>query len=166
MLSEDLAGSYGLSVMGWLYTWFGYQHSKNLTVLLGILLFCIPLIYWKDYINFQFRLLILCSILLWVIIFNQKAESPTFIIAICGVAIWYFSQPKDNLRTTLVILAFVFTSLSPTDLFPKFLRESYVVPYVLKAVPCIFIWFYIVIQLIFRRYTTDVQELTNERVIH
>jgi hypothetical protein len=82
----------------------------------------------------------LASLLIWVVIFNHKAESPTFIIAMCGVSLWFFSVPFrwDNL--VLFVMAFVFTSLSPTDIFPKYKRESFVIPYVLKAFPCILIW--------------------------
>ncbi len=140
MLSEDHAASHGYSVMGWLKTWFGLDVSKNVIVLLGVVLFCLPLVKFKNYTSYKFRWLLLASILLWVVIFNHKAESPTFIIAMSGVGIWYFFNEKNKLNLVLVILAFIFTSLSPTDLFPRFLRESLVKPYVLKAVPCILIW--------------------------
>lgn len=140
MLSEDHATSYGYSVMGWLQSWFGIDVSKNVIVLLGVLLFCLPLIKLKSYSNYEFRWRLLVSILIWVVIFNHKAESPTFVIAMSGVGIWYFFSEKTRLNLVLVILAFVFTSLSPTDLFPRFLREQFVIPYVMKAVFCILIW--------------------------
>ena len=145
MLTNDHSASYGLSVMGWMESWFGLGFLKNEIVLLGIALFCLPLVKIKLYSNYEFRWRLLVSVLLWVVIFNHKAESPTFIIAICGVGMWYFfSTPngkrESNLNLSLVILAFVFTSLSPTDLFPRVIRESYVIPFVLKGVPCIFIW--------------------------
>jgi hypothetical protein len=52
----------------------------------------------------------------------------------------------------LVALVFLFTVLSPTDLFPDALRKSLVEPYVLKAVPCIFIWVKIQVELISGRF--------------
>jgi len=152
MLGEDHAASYGYSVMGWLHNWFGLDVSKNVIVLLGVVLFCLPLVRFKQYANFDFRWRLLASILIWVVIFNHKAESPTFVIAMSGVGIWYFlssaqssihkvnSSRLVSTNTVLVILAFIFTSLSPTDLFPRFIRENVVIPYVLKAVPCILIW--------------------------
>ncbi len=154
MLGEDHAASYGYSVMGWLQSWFGLDVSKNVIVLLGVVLFCLPLIKIKKYTNYKFRWRLLASILIWVVIFNHKAESPTFVIAMSGVGIWYFLSKIEMekvdaihkvtsshlVNTVLVVLAFVFTSLSPTDLFPRFLRENIVIPYVLKAVPCILIW--------------------------
>jgi hypothetical protein len=58
-----------------------------------------------------------------------------------GVGIWYYARPKMTWRTATVVLAFIFTSLSTTDVFPPFLRNSFVYPYTIKAVPCIIIWF-------------------------
>jgi hypothetical protein len=46
----------------------------------------------------------------------------------------------------------LFTVLSPTDLFPRFLRKAYVVPYVLKAVPCIFVWARLTYELLTRDF--------------
>lgn len=140
MLGEDHAASYGYSVMGWLQSWFGVDVSKNVIVLLGIALFCWPLVKIKEYKQYDFRWRLLASILIWVVIFNHKAESPTFVIAMSGVGIWYFFSEKNKINLALVVLAFVFTSLSPTDLFPRFLREQFVIPYVMKAVFCILIW--------------------------
>jgi hypothetical protein len=152
MLKEDHSASVGLSVMGWLQTWFGYNGNKTLVTLGGVVLFCLPLIKVKQYGHYMFRLLLLASILLWVIIFNHKAESPTFVIAISGAALWFFMQQKANWRIVLAVLAFVFTSLSPTDLFPPVVRHNWVEPYVLKAVPCIIIWGMVVYEMMFKKY--------------
>ena len=141
LLQDDHSISYGFSVMGWLNTWFGLMADKIVVLGIGVLLFCLPLLRFKLYSNFTFRILTLCSVLIWVIIFNHKAESATFVIAMSGIAIWFFAQEKlsrENL--VLLVLAIVFTSLSPTDLFPKFIRKALLEPYVVKAVPCILIW--------------------------
>lgn len=152
MLKEDHSASVGLSVMGWLQTWFGYSGSKTLITLAGVVLFCLPLIKVQQYGDYTFRLLLTTSVLLWVIIFNHKAESPTFVIAIAGAALWYFMQPKNTAALVLIVLAFVFTSLSPTDLFPPPVRKQFIEPYVLKAVPCIFIWGVLIYQMMFKKY--------------
>lgn len=148
MLSEDHSASYGLSVMGWLYSWFGIQFDKKYILLIGIILFLAPLIRIRQYQNIGFRYLFLTSLLVWLVIFNHKAESPTFIIAITGVAIWFVIGNKSVLDICLLILAIIFTILSPTDIFPAVIRQSLVVPYVLKALPCILIWVKISFDLI------------------
>ncbi len=147
LLQTDHGISTGLSVAGWLSTWFSLE-VKTFVVVLGVILFCIPLLNYKAFSNPLFKLLFLSSILIWVIIFNHRAESATYIIAASGVAIWYFSQKRKTENTILIVLAFVFTVLSPTDLFPKYIRVNYVVPYVLKAVPCILIWCKIIVDLL------------------
>jgi hypothetical protein len=141
LLVNDHAVFDGLSVMGWLHTWFGIQISNSIIVFIGSIVFCLPLFRYKQFSNQLFRLYFLASILIWVVIFNHKAESPTFIIAIAGAAIWFFTENFKIENLTLLLIALIFTILSPTDIFPKNMRNEVVVPYVLKAVPCILIWF-------------------------
>ncbi len=148
LLTNDYSSSYGYSVMGWLSSWFGLEINKNIVVFTGIIIFLSPLIKISQYKYFMFRYLTLSSILIWVVIFNHKAESPTFIIAMTGVSLWFIKSRKDYLNITLFVLAILLTSLSPTDLFPKILRENYVIPYTLKAFPCILIWGKIIYDMI------------------
>ena len=155
MLQNDHSNSLGLSVMGVLDSWFNISVNKINTVLIGAILFCIPLIQFRKYSNYFFRVLLLCSVLIWVIIFNHKAESSTFIIAIAGIAIWFFQSKQNILNSILVILAFILVSLSPTDLFPRTLRNTIIVPYALKAVPCILIWLKILYDMIMVKSPKD-----------
>ena len=148
MLKTDHSSSYGMSVLGWLYTWFSLIIDKYLIVIMGAIIFMIPMVRIKQFSNFYFKLLALSSILIWVVIFNHKAESPTFIIAMAGVAIWYVISEKSTINNILFWFAFIFTSMSPTDLFPAIIRDEFVVPYVLKGVPCIFIWIKIIYEMI------------------
>lgn len=147
MMATDQAASYGLSVMGWAQKWFGWNNMKEELTLAGILLFFIPFLRVKMYRIPLFRLLILAFILLWVIIFNHKAESATFIIAVSGIAIWYFSEPPTPLRTILLWLAFLLVSLSTTELFIS-VRDEITEPYALKPFGCIIIWVVIFARLI------------------
>jgi hypothetical protein len=148
MLANDHSVSYGFSVMGVLHSWLNIEFNKFVVVGLGAIVFLLPCMRFKLYSNYYFKILALCSILLWVIIFNHKAESPTFIIAMAGVAIWYVSENRNKLDLSLLLLAMLLTSLSPTDLFPKFLRDHYVIPFSLKALPCILIWIKIVYEML------------------
>lgn len=157
MLANDHSASYGLSVMGWMNSWFGWEGNKTIIVGLGALIFLLPFVRIKEYANQHFRMQILISILLWTVIFNHKAESPTFIIAFAGIAIWYFTSNRSILNLILFIFAFVFTTLSPTDLFPKFLRYEFVEPYQLKVFPCILIWIKVIYDLLFTPSTTHLK---------
>ncbi|MCL5992474.1 MAG: DUF2029 domain-containing protein [Bacteroidetes bacterium] len=152
LLTTDYSESIGLSVMGWLRTWFGLNPGNNIIILVGSILLIVPLIKYKKWNEITFRLLYFALILIWVIIFNHKAESPTFVIAMCGIGIWYFTQEKKPLNFLLIILAFILTSLSPTDLFPPYIREHLIKPFVLKAIPAIFICVLLYYQLVFGKY--------------
>ncbi|GAB1418945.1 glycosyltransferase family 87 protein [Bacteroidales bacterium] len=143
MLSEDYDASMGYSVMGWLKAWFSIDIDKNMVVASGALAFMLPFAKIKSYKDLDFRMLILSSALIWMVIFNHKAESPTFVIAMTGLAIWFVQSPKNTFNILLFAVAFVFVSLSPTDIFPRQLREAFVKPYVMKAFPCILVWGFI-----------------------
>lgn len=143
MLQQDHSVSFGLSVMGWLKTWFFIEPNKTLVVGLGLLVLLASILIYIKTTDWTKRALLFASSLIWVIIFNHKAESSTFNIALVGVAIYYLVAPAGKLKNGLLIFCLLFTSLSPTDLFPPYIRVHVVTPYVLKAVPCIFIWFHI-----------------------
>lgn len=147
LLATDHASSNGLSVMGWLITWFGITVDKVALTLLGAAIFMLPFIRISNYKNYSFRLLALASVLIWAVIFNHKAESPTFIIAMSGISIWFYSRSPGTVNIILLLIALIFTSLSPTDLFPRVIRENLVIPYVLKAVPCIAVWIKIIYEM-------------------
>jgi hypothetical protein len=148
MLAADQSTSYGLSVMGWLHSWFGLDGIKGIVTLAGILLFFLPFVRWRMYSNQIYRLLLLSFILIWVIIFNHKAESPTFIIAVAGAGIWYFARPATPMRKVLLLLVFIGTSLTVTDIFPPYLKQHFLVPYTIKAVPCILLWCIMLVELL------------------
>jgi len=147
MMSADQSASYGLSVMGWLHSWFGINSGKSLVNVIGIVFFLVPFFRWQLYKNEVYKLLMLAFILIWVIIFNHKAESPTFIISIAGAGIWYFSKPQKMWRNVLLALVFIFTSLSPSDIFPVYIRSHFFIPYVIKAIPSILLWCVIWVEL-------------------
>lgn len=152
-LQADQSVQLGLSVAGLLQAWFGADIHKNLVLLFGMAVFFIPFLRYRLYNRFVFRYLTLASILIWVVIFNYRAESPTYIIAITGVAMWFMAATHNRLNIILFVLAILLTVLSPTDLFPAVLRKTYVIPYVLKALPCILIWFRIHYDLLIMKIT-------------
>lgn len=148
LLITDFDASYGFSVMGWLHSWLSIEINKNMIVAIGVVIFMLPFYKIKMYKEFMFKYLIVSSILIWIVIFNHKAESSTFVVAMAGVTLWFVKSEKNILNIVLFVSAFIFTSLSPTDIFPKYLREEFVKPYILKAFPCMLIWFKIIYDMI------------------
>ncbi len=152
LLKNDHDVSYGVSFMGLIHSWFGIT-QKNLFVVIGGIILMLPLLRFKAFAYQSFRNLFLASVLIWVIIFNHKAETPGFIIAICGIAIWYFTAQFSWLNFTLLLMAFLFTVMEPTDIFPKFVRDKFLTPYVICVVPCTLIWIKICWELLTRDFS-------------
>jgi hypothetical protein len=153
LLKMDHAASYGVSFIGWIHSWFKIPLSKIGTVVIAAVIFCIPLLKVNYYSSYVFRLHILASLLIWMVIFNHKGESPTYIIAMEGIAIWYFSQAPNAINKSLLWLALIFTSFSSTDLItPGWINDRYVETYSIKAVFCCIIWFKLVFDLIIKKY--------------
>jgi hypothetical protein len=147
LMMADASSATGISVAGWLHTWFGID-ARGLVSVVGLALFLAPFIRYKLYRDELYKILTLAGMLIWVIIFNHKAESPTYIIAVTGVGIWYFASPRAGWHTALMLLVLVFTCLSGTDFFPPYVKKHFVYPYDIKAVPCIIVWCVIFAELL------------------
>lgn len=135
-----------LSISCWIKSWFGFEVDKKIVWLLAFIPLAAPFLRLNLYASFAYRLNVLCCTLLWMVIFNHKAESPGFIIAVCGAALWYFSRPRGTIDAILIILVFVFTTLAPSDIFPGIVREEYLTPFKIKLVPCLLLWIRIVFE--------------------
>ncbi len=134
------AARYGVSVEGWLRTWFGLRPPHFAVLGVGVALALAPLGNVKAYASFPFRLRFLASMMMWMIVFNHMAETPTFVIAMCGAALWLFHQPSTPLRTVLALATYFFVSFAYSDLFPRELKVRLVRPYMLKAVAITLLW--------------------------
>lgn len=155
LLANDPAHELNYSLMTLTQRWFHFTAPDSVYLVPGILLLLLPLARRREWNHFNFRLVYLASMLVWVVIFNHKAESPTFIVATCGVALWGISEAKSWKQTALLWFVFLFTSLSATDLFPPYVREHFIKPYCIKALPCIVLWFVMIFELLRKRYTRD-----------
>lgn len=156
LVLRDRSTSVGMSVEGVLETWGHISPHANVVVLAGLVLFLLPLARVSRYKDYAFRLLMLSSALIWIVIFNHKAESPTFIIAMTGIGIWYFSETKPGkLDLGLLIGAFVLTTLSVSDAVPESVRTNVVRAYDVKAVMPLLIWCRIILKAILPTVRSD-----------
>ena len=160
LLLQDHTVSMGMSAMGVLNSLFHIDIQKNSVVFIGMLLFSSSFLKKKAYKDIQFRYLILSSILIWVVIFNHKAESPTYILAVAGIAVWFFTQKTNSINLVLLIFTFIFTELSSTDIFPLFIKKEIFMPYTIKALPCVLIWSKITYDILFYKKLEDVKPST------
>jgi Glycosyltransferase family 87 len=146
VLKNDTVTDYSYSVMMILDRLSGVDWNDRMLQMASGLLTVLPLVQYKKFTSLSFRYYMLASLLIWSVIFNHKAESPTFIIAVSGVALWYFAAPRATWRTCLLLAVLVFTSLSTSDIFPKIIREEIFRPLMMKSWPCIIVWLVILVE--------------------
>jgi len=140
LLRQDVAINLGLSVMGILDSWLGVRTSGMAVPLVGAALLLLPLVRRGCAGTERFRYLMLASLLMWMVIFNYRAESPTYVIAMSGVAVWYWTGKRTMTDRVLLASAFVLTTLSHTEAFPGAFKGAVIEPYKVKALPVIVIW--------------------------
>jgi hypothetical protein len=80
-------------------------------------------------------------------VFNTGTESPTYIIGVPAICLWYSLQEKTKWMNLVFIVAIFFSSFSYSDLFTPWLRIHIMIPYALKVVGCFLIWVVILIQI-------------------
>ncbi|MBB5639438.1 hypothetical protein HDE68_005383 [Pedobacter cryoconitis] len=151
-----------ISVMGIFRRISGNADIPNLPFLVtGIILFGLPYLRIKQYKSQDFRLMYLASTLIFTVIFSNSSESPTYILAFTGVAIWFVLQEKpiQPIVIALFVFAILLTTLAPSDFYPRYIREQYIMRYSLKALPCVLIWLFITYQMMFKRF--DFKTISN-----
>ena len=136
----DGGGLYG-GVMQQLRFWTGAAIPNWPVQLAGTLLLLLPIaLRWRDRDDPAFRRLVLCSLLVYVVIFNHQSESPSFVIAMLGVTIWWASGARTRWQTTWMVLTVLIVSLAYSDLMPGQIRSELFGRYRLKTVPCLLAW--------------------------
>jgi len=154
LLVNDPAHELNYSLMTFMQRSLGIELADLYYLVPGALILLAPLLRVKEHSDYTFRLLFLASILIWVVIFNHKAESPTYAIAMCGAALWWVTQRSTPFNVAMAIFVFVFTGLIATDLFPREWRDEFFKPYAIKALPCIVLWVYVELLLLTGKYRT------------
>ena len=155
--NQVLGNRQDFSLMGIVRRVLGDASISNLTFLIpGMAVFALPYLRIKQYQNLPFQLLILSSTLLFIVLFSSGSESPTYIIAVAGVMIWFLIQKeKTPYVIGLLIFVIILTCFSFSDLFPKFIKENYIIKYSLKALPCCFVWFRVIYELLTKDFQKD-----------
>ena len=142
-----------VSLLGFIHKTTGCWFSDLWIVVPAMILFVLPYFRVGQYKNAAFRYAWLASVLMFVVLFSTGSESSTYIIPIAGVAIWYITVPwkRNKWDIALMVFVFVFSSLSSSDIFPKFVKTHFIMPYAIKALPVSIVWF----KLCYELYTKD-----------
>lgn len=152
---NQFAAGQNVSLLGIVRKVSGCATYSDLWLMIpGMVLFALPYLRFKQYQHAAFRQTILASVLMFIILFATSSENYGYIIAMTGVAIWYTAAPwkRDKWDVALMVLAFIFTSMSSSDLFYKPLWREVIKPYSLKALPVTIIWLKLTYELCKRDY--------------
>ena len=152
---NQFAAGQNVSLLGIVRKVSGCATYSDLWLMIpGMVLFALPYLRFKQYKHAAFRQTILASVLMFIILFATSSENYGYIIAMTGVAIWYTAAPwkRDKWDVALMVLAFILTSMSSSDLFYKPLWREVIKPYSLKALPVTIIWLKLTYELCKRDY--------------
>lgn len=143
-----------ISLLGLVHRTTGCWFSDLWLIIPGMVVMAVGYFRIGQWQNVRFRQTVLAAVMMFVCLFSTGTESSGYIIALTGCAIWYCAAPWQRTRwdVALMVFAFILTSLSPSDLFPRFIKEQWVQPYALKALPVVLIWCKLSYELIFKDY--------------
>lgn len=130
-------------------------YSDIWIILTGLVMFALPYLRISQYKYIAFRQTLLASVLMFVVLFSTGSESSGYITPFVGIAIWYTAVPWQRTKwdVALMIFAFILSSMSPSDLFPAYIRNTWVKPYALKALPIALIWLKLCYEMSVRDYS-------------
>jgi hypothetical protein len=137
-----------------------FNNLNDLYIIIpGILLYLSQFIHVKRYRDTAFQIYLVCSSLIFVVIFSTGSESSTYLIAVPGMVLWYFMQPFRKPISWFFSVAFLFTSFCYSDLLTPAFRTNFVIPYSLKAIFPTLIWIVILFQVHFSVASRDSRNL-------
>jgi hypothetical protein len=140
LLRTDSPHALNYSLMSFSERALGLQLPHSFYLAFGFISLLLPLFRRKMFQSITWRTTYLALILVWVVIFNHKAESPTFVIAMGGAALWFAVSNKLLYQKVLIVITFIITGLSATDIFPILVKENFFKPYAIKVLPCIVLY--------------------------
>ncbi|MBL0327847.1 MAG: DUF2029 domain-containing protein [Bacteroidetes bacterium] len=126
LLGADQNESIGMSFFSFTQFAFPLNYFKLITLAFGTIIIFTPLLKFKLFACQQFRLQYMALILIWMVVFNYKAESPTYVIAMAGIGVWLFTSKKSKINSILAILTLLFTSIWFTDIIPNSIKNNFI----------------------------------------
>lgn len=157
-----ISGLQDMGIGGFFRAVLKKELSNAYFLLAGFVLLALPFLRYSQYRVPAFQTLLLILLLLFPVLFSSSTESPTYVISVAGISIWavsYVSKAKV-LSIFILIIVILFTILSSTDIFPKFLRDDYFYPYRVKSIGVTMVFLYVLVQAVFSQFLT--QKLCNK----
>ena len=128
------------SVMQLVHQWTGASFPNWPIQLVGTLVLLAPLALRRDrWDDARFRFAYLCSVLMYVVLFNHQAERASYLIAFVGISLWYVASARERWQTWLFVTAFITIPVMSTLVPGSFFRGRNSMLYRLAA-PTLVIW--------------------------
>ena len=150
-----------ISLVGMVRKISGSSAYSDLWVMIpGLIAFLLPYLRINQYRYEAYRQTILASVLMFLILFSTGSENSTYIIAVVGVAIWSTTAPwtRGWVDVALMVYVFFFCTMAHSDLMPRFIREEWMKPYGLKALPVALVWLKLCYEMLIKDYRPDKSE--------
>jgi hypothetical protein len=151
LLQSDHGREFNFSLMGLLKFYLNIEAFSVWTIAGGAVILLLPFLHFSRYPDLGFRMLILATLMMWMILFNHMTEPSSFIIEMTGIGLWYFAFRRGSFDLILLLAALFFISLVGLDIFPHAWRDEFFGPYKVKAMPGIIIWVKASLEAIFPR---------------
>lgn len=130
----------------------GFASYADLWVIgAGLLLYGASYLRYRVWGDVRFRLLLLASTLLFVVLFSSGTEICSYILAAPGVLIWWFTAHRRR-GWHWVVVGLLFVGVFANALFPPPIYYDVVFTYALKALPFAVVWFAVSAQLLYGRF--------------
>jgi len=139
-IEQRQAENHGYNVMEQFHIWLGTDWPNWTVQLAGVIVLLLPLIRWRVFQEARARLFFLASVLMFCVLFNHKAESPSFVVALAGVGIWFAVSGRRWKEWIVLAIVILGTSLAASDAMPERLQQSFFEPYRLKVLPVLLVW--------------------------
>ncbi|MBV8254825.1 MAG: DUF2029 domain-containing protein [Chitinophaga sp.] len=150
---SDLASFQDISAGGFIKRVLRLPNLSDLAVLIpGTILFAAQYLMLRYRRDINYRFYILCSVLLFPVLFSSSSESPTYIIAVPAICIWYVIQTPARWKNIFLFFAILLVSFSHSDLLTPWFRKNLAVPYALKALPCLVLYLMIVYEILTKQF--------------
>ena len=150
-LERQQATWVGTSVMGLLQAWLGLPWRAWPVQIAGTAVLLLPLLLRREQRSDPvFRRRYLASLLVYMVLFNHKAERQSYVIALVGIAIWFVTVSRTPLRVALMAVVFTLTSL--VTALPAAMRAQIGVLH-RNAFPVAMIWLLMQVELLYRTRT-------------
>lgn len=140
LMASDVATSRLDSVMALLNLVLPGDWPNWPVQLAGTALVLLPLALHRDrWRDASFRRRMLAALLAYVVLFNHRTESPTLVVGMTGVVLWYLEGPRRWYHHALMAFAWVVVSLS-SEVLPARVLDVCCRPYHYKIVPILLAW--------------------------